>query len=164
MMLRNLGRRYQPEAPVDVSKPESKASGAATKRRALGDITNASSTEETKDNATKKPTSRSIHVPEVKIQLQEEIVLKKDDDRDYMRRDSDDIDARDAGNPMLATCYVNEMYKNFIVLEKQYLPDSTYMDDQPYVNEKMRCILIDWLVCACFLSLKFLHLPACMCL
>jgi hypothetical protein len=40
-------------------------------------------------------------------------------DRAYMQRASDDIDARDAGNPLLAVSYVNEMYENFNQLEKE---------------------------------------------
>lgn len=146
MMLRNLGRRYQPEVSADTSKPDAKATGAASKRRALGDITNATSAEDSKDNATKKHTSRSAQVPEVKIEIVEEKIMPILDERDYMRRDSDDIDARDSGNPMLATCYVNEMYEHFGVLEKEFLPSAAYMKEQPFINERMRCILVDWLV------------------
>lgn len=144
-MLRNLGRRYQPEVNADASKPDTKPTGAATKRRALGDITNAPSSEETKDNAVKKTTSKPIQVPAIQI----EVVTKpteKIDPRDYMRRESDDIDARDSGNPNLATCYVTAMYNNFGILEKEFLPAADYMDDQPYINSRMRCILVDWLV------------------
>ena len=158
MMLRNLGRRYQPEAPADASKPDTKITGAATKRRALGDITNSTSLEGTKDNATKKPTSRSVQVNEVKIEIVEEKIVPSVDDREYMRRESDDIDARDSGNPMLATCYVNEMYAHFGVLEKEFLPSAAYMKDQPFINERMRCILIDWLVCvSSSFSVTLLH-------
>ena len=63
-----------------------------------------------------------------------------------MNRESDDIDARDAGNPLLATCYVNEMYQHFGNLERQYAVSPNYMTNQPYVNERMRSILVDWLV------------------
>lgn len=145
MMLRNLGRRYQPEVPADASKTDTKPSGAATKRRALGDITNATASEETKDNANKKATARPVNAPEIQI----EIVAKPIEileERDYMRRESDDIDARDTGNPVLATCYVNQMYVNFGKLEVEFLPAGNYMDEQPFINQRMRSILVDWLV------------------
>ena len=151
-MIRNASRRYAPEGQPDVSKPDAKVTGAATKRRVLGDITNAFSSEESKEaNAAKKPTSNLAHVPEIRIEVDEEISPVRDD-RDYMRRESDDIDARDSGNPLLATCYVNEMYTNFGVLEKKYAVNPDYMSDQPFINERMRIILIDWLVRSHFRS------------
>ena len=145
-MIRNASRRYAPEGQSDVTKPDAKISGAATKRRVLGDITNAYPTDESKDsNAAKKTSSNLASVPEIRIEAIDEICPSQDE-RDYMRRESDDIDARDAGNPLLATCYVNEMYANFGVLEKKYAVNPSYMTDQPFINERMRTILIDWLV------------------
>ena len=147
-MLRNLSRRYAPESQPEVTKPvDAKAVGAANpKRRALGDITNAYSQEESKDsnNAAKKPifTSSESSNPNTARSV-------GDPERDYMNRESDDIDARDAGNPLLATCYVNDMYKNFGQLERQYAVNPNYMTNQPYVNERMRSILVDWLVSFC---------------
>ena len=145
-MIRNASRRYAHEGQSDVTKPDTKISGAATKRRVLGDITNAYPAEESKDsNAAKKTSSNLASVSEMRIEAIDE-VSPSQDDRDYMRRESDDIDARDAGNPLLATCYVNEMYANFCVLEKKYAVNPSYMSDQPFINERMRTILIDWLV------------------
>ena len=63
-----------------------------------------------------------------------------------MLRPSDDIDARDAENPLLVTDYVNEMYHLFNEQEVLLAINHKYMSSQPYVNEKMRCILIDWMV------------------
>lgn len=145
-MIRNASRRYASDGQSDVAKPDVKISGAATKRRVLGDITNAYSSEESKDNnAAKKPSSNLVSVPEIRVEVMEDTYPFRDD-RDYMRRESDDIDARDAGNPLLATCYVNEMYANFGVLEKKYAASPSYMSDQPFINERMRTILVDWLV------------------
>ena len=45
-----------------------------------------------------------------------------------------------------------EKHKKIVVkigsksLEKEYIVNSTYMTSQPYVNERMRSILVDWLV------------------
>ena len=166
-MLRNLGRRNAPESQPEVIKPvEAKGPGAANpKRRALGDITNAYNHEESKDNnAAKKPvfaSLMSIGNSEMIDSSNPNTARGGDPERDYMNRESDDIDARDAGNPLLATCYVNEMYQNFGQLERQYAVNPNYMTNQPYVNERMRSILVDWLVSflACISSICVLHAP-----
>lgn len=148
MLGRSNVTRSTTNTSSDVVKPDTKP--PATKRRPLVDITNAYSAEESKDNTAKKPTSQSSHSTLAEINI--EVTSERDNinDREYMRRENDDIDARDAGNPLLATCYVNEMYANFGILEKQYAISPQYMCNQPYVNERMRAILADWLV-----SLRF---------
>jgi len=67
-------------------------------------------------------------------------------DRPYMDRPSDDIDARDEDNPLLCTAYVNQMYDNFSVMERDIALNPNYMAKQSFINEKMRAILCDWLV------------------
>lgn len=69
-----------------------------------------------------------------------------DSDRGYMQRNVDDIDERDSGNPMLVTEYVNEMYDNYKNVEREFMVNPNYMSEQGAVNEKMRAILVDWLV------------------
>ena len=127
-------------------------SGVSTRstRRALGDITNANAADAPGREAVKKPTlhhitSEVVEAPSVAPSIDSDDVMDEDD-RSYMRRDSDDIDSRDANNPLLCTEYVNEMYVHFIDVERQFMVQPSYMASQPYVNEKMRCILIDWLV------------------
>ena len=115
-----------------------KANPAGSKRRALGDITNAFH-DDNVDMAAKKPQlSNRDH--------SEAISEKCTDDRPYMQRPCDDVDARDEDNPLLCTTYVNEMYDHLGEIEQEYMVDSLYMNKQDYVNEKMRTILVDWLV------------------
>jgi G2/mitotic-specific cyclin-B, other len=150
--VRNIGRRYMADPQPDASKPDAKGPGAATKRRALGDITNAFTSDESKENnAAKKP----IFAPFTSSSQSSSTEMNYSDSgynsarapyRDYMERESDDIDARDAGNPLLATCYVNEMYQHYGRLEREFAVNATYMTNQQFVNERMRTILIDWLV------------------
>jgi len=79
-------------------------------RRALGDITNATSAEgpsgvkkaATGDGIIQQATSSDLSM----------------EDRPYMRRPADDIDERDAENPLLCTEVVNQMYDNFGEAEK----------------------------------------------
>jgi hypothetical protein len=145
--MRVTSRRYEQEAiarPVAQQLPQ---------RRALGDITNTNVADDSKQNATKKAASLFHHniqqqpaIPAPVVAPVTKMETEPEDDRVYMQRPSDDIDARDAGNPVLATTYVNEMYSYFADTEKQFLINNAYMANQPYINERMRSILVDWLV------------------
>jgi hypothetical protein len=68
----------------------------------------------------------------------------------------DDIDARDAEDPLCATAFVQDMYEYFRVKEISSSVPPTYMDAQPHINERMRSILVDWLV---EVHLKFKLVP-----
>eukprot|EP01036_Dinobryon_divergens_P029160 gene29160-38223_t len=154
-------RRY-PSEQEDV-KPTSKLSAIAAiipKRRALGDITNAY-TEESKDtNAiAKKPQffqQANNNPPQPETLDTHSEMQQSNSCRPYMDRVCDDVDARDTDNPLLVTCYVNELYETFNELEKTFSVSPTYMSRQEYVNEKMRTILVDWLV---EVHLKFKMVP-----
>lgn len=58
----------------------------------------------------------------------------------------DDIDARDSDNPAAVTDYVEDMYAYFRDREYRTGVSPNYMRQQSHINEKMRAILIDWLV------------------
>ena len=73
-------------------------------------------------------------------------VVSATDPREYMQRQADDIDARDAENPLFCPEYVNDMYDIFRQLERQFQVNASYMTNQPHINDKMRTILVDWLV------------------
>lgn len=57
-----------------------------------------------------------------------------------------DIDGADSGNPLAATEYVEEMYKYYWENEELSCARPDYMSTQGDINEKMRAILIDWLI------------------
>lgn len=63
----------------------------------------------------------------------------------HTRREADDIDARDANNPIMCTEYVVDMYAHMREKELASRINAAYMDGQPHINEKMRAILVDWL-------------------
>lgn len=69
---------------------------------------------------------------------------------------ADDIDARDSDDPLCATTYVQDMYKLFRSKEVSTSVRPLYMDNQPYINQRMRSILVDWLV---EVHLKFKLVP-----
>mmetsp|Transcript_8785 Transcript_8785/g.18006 ORF Transcript_8785/g.18006 Transcript_8785/m.18006 type:complete len:358 (-) Transcript_8785:99-1172(-) len=69
---------------------------------------------------------------------------------------SDDIDKRDQDDPLCATEYVEDMYEYFRSNEGSTSVQPTYMTSQRHINEKMRAILVDWLV---EVHLKFKLVP-----
>lgn len=132
---------------VEIASEGSKPS-AALKRRALGDITNTNQ-DGSKENVAKKPQTNQ---GEFIVAKPEKLI----DERLYMQRPCDDVDMRDSTNPLLVTCYVNDIYIHFNDLEKEFSVNSGYMANQDFVNEKMRTILVDWLV---EVHLKFKMVP-----
>jgi len=139
------------EADTTKMDGNSKAGDPAAKRRQFGrDITNSTVDVPTHDkNAVFKPSfppapaaASTARVDEIMI----DGLNSANEDRTYMDRPSDDIDARDVENPLLCTEYVNQMYDNFAVMEKELALSPEYMSKQSFINEKMRAILCDWLV------------------
>lgn len=68
----------------------------------------------------------------------------------------DNIDSRDSDDPLCATDYVLEMYEHFRSKEGSTSVRPVYMEDQTHINERMRSILVDWLV---EVHLKFKLVP-----
>lgn len=56
-----------------------------------------------------------------------------------------DIDSQDKDNYLCETGYVQDIYSYFRAVENRFCV-CPYMDRQPDINDKMRAILIDWLV------------------
>mmetsp|Transcript_42483 Transcript_42483/g.89195 ORF Transcript_42483/g.89195 Transcript_42483/m.89195 type:complete len:374 (-) Transcript_42483:281-1402(-) len=69
---------------------------------------------------------------------------------------ADDIDERDSDDPLCATSYVQDMYEHFRSKEVSTSVRPLYMEDQQFINERMRSILVDWLV---EVHLKFKLVP-----
>ena len=68
----------------------------------------------------------------------------------------DDIDERDKDDPLCVTTYVEDMYTYFREKEESTSVRPLYMETQKHINERMRSILIDWLV---EVHLKFKLVP-----
>lgn len=68
----------------------------------------------------------------------------------------DDIDVRDSDDPLCATEYVQDMYRYFRSKELMTSVRPIYMENQTHINERMRSILIDWLI---EVHLKFKLVP-----
>ncbi|KAL5260301.1 hypothetical protein ACHWQZ_G010431 [Mnemiopsis leidyi] len=58
----------------------------------------------------------------------------------------EDIDAEDRENPLLCSEYINDIYAYMKVMEKQYAVDADYIKKKTDITERMRGILVDWLI------------------
>jgi len=58
---------------------------------------------------------------------------------------ADDIDASGKNDPLLVTEYISEMY-TYHRSEEHRAIVGPYLDSQPEINQRMRSILVDWLV------------------
>ena len=67
-----------------------------------------------------------------------------------------DIDALDKNNPLMVTEVVNDIYAYYRSAEPEYAVPADYMSKQSDINDRMRAILIDWLV---EVHLKFKLIP-----
>jgi G2/mitotic-specific cyclin-B, other len=132
--------------------------GSSTRRRPLGDITNA-------EALPLPPLRPTTNAPLPQCASTSDILMTEalpeevetiEVDRPYMNREVDDIDARDADNAVLCSTYVEAMYEGFWETEAQFQVSPDYLDRQPYINTKMRAVLIDWLV---DVHLKFKMVP-----
>ncbi|XP_039134100.1 cyclin-B2-2-like [Dioscorea cayenensis subsp. rotundata] len=68
--------------------------------------------------------------------------LEEEDDEEQLP----DIDANDLNNPLAVVDYVEEIYSFYKSNEAQSCVCPNYMSNQFDINEKMRSILIDWLI------------------
>ncbi|XP_057448947.1 G2/mitotic-specific cyclin-1-like [Lotus japonicus] len=57
-----------------------------------------------------------------------------------------DIDAGDANNPLAVTDYIEGLYSYYRKIESTGCVSPNYMTQQCDINERMRAILIDWLI------------------
>ena len=66
------------------------------------------------------------------------------------------IDQKDLSDPQAISEFAGTISKHLLECEKVYLPSVTYMAGQSDINEKMRAILVDWII---EVHLKFKLLP-----
>ncbi|VAI81727.1 unnamed protein product [Triticum turgidum subsp. durum] len=72
--------------------------------------------------------------------------LKEIDMEDTEEEEMPDIDSCDLGNSLAVVEYVDEIYSFYRRTEELSCVSPTYMAHQSDINEKMRGILIDWLI------------------
>ncbi|CAN8240170.1 unnamed protein product [Cochlearia groenlandica] len=69
-----------------------------------------------------------------------------DDDEEEEEESVMDIDNCDKANPLAVVEYIDDIYSFYKKNECRSCVPTNYMDNQPDINERMRGILIDWLI------------------
>jgi len=172
----NVATRNQPTTKTKDTTTTGKVPKTSTSRDPLGNITNNRKSESlvtSKKNLSKsskkatttkssvltvKETSTTMAdlVPLPKIHKEGKMKNRKSD---HMLIDEEelavvvpppnlvweDIDVHDMDDPQAVVEYVNEIYEHMMEKEKDSV-DPNYMNNQSEINEKMRAILVDWLV------------------
>ena len=138
--------RYSLRENVRSTKPSNGTNGT---RRALGDISNNTSTNGVQ-NVTKKFSDLSANGskrPSPPVENRTNGTTRPASfNRVSPKQNWVDIDAADVANPQACVAYVNDIYDHFFNTEGKFGPSAGYISKQADINEKMRSILIDWLV------------------
>ncbi|XVF62280.1 hypothetical protein PTKIN_Ptkin08bG0204800 [Pterospermum kingtungense] len=87
-----------------------------------------------------------MFLEETETRLNEADEMEEVEMEDIIEEPVVDIDGRDAKNPLAAVDYVEDLYEFYRRMEKCGCVSPNYMAQQSDINEKMRAILIDWLI------------------
>jgi len=139
-------------------------------KRAFRDVTNVGRNVNGKAGGKPLPKKRTVPVPVVsqpesivptlahptsRVPVQHPSIVSNTNSYQYTGL-VDNIDERDAQDPLCVTGYVQDMYEHFRNKEVSTSVRPVYMESQPHINERMRSILVDWLV---EVHLKFKLVP-----
>lgn len=161
--LGDIGNARQGLAAVG-QKPEAGRSGVLT-RRAAKQLATCGVTQEgnaqARDSWGGRPrTSLRPRDGNVSVVAAEQEGIVVEDDVVMEKRPAaqqiDEVDVADAKNPLAAVDFVRYIYQSYRKTEQKVVLSSTYMSRQQDINEKMRSILVDWLV---DVHLKFKLVP-----
>jgi len=94
-------------------------------------------------NTTKRPSAQlDSKISKNKKRKSDPMII---DEEEHTPLAYEDIDQNDYDDPQAVAEYVNEIYEYLMQKEKDRV-DPSYLSSQPNVTEKMRAILVDWLV------------------
>ncbi|XP_022977296.1 G2/mitotic-specific cyclin-2-like isoform X1 [Cucurbita maxima] len=88
-----------------------------------------------------KPEPSFSQEPSQMEEVEMEDIAEDDDDDPVI-----DIDSVDSENPLAVVEYVDDLYEHYRKIENSSCVPPNYMNKQIDINEKMRAILIDWLI------------------
>ncbi|XP_057804773.1 G2/mitotic-specific cyclin-2-like [Salvia miltiorrhiza] len=80
------------------------------------------------------------------IEMRDKNQMEEVEMEDIFEETSTDIDGCDANNPLAVVDYVEDLYAYYKKMEGASHVSPEYMSQQVDINERMRAILIDWLI------------------
>ena len=110
--------------------------------------------EKEKENRNKKNDKQNLHIKENKdnntnYQENELLIIKSSFDKEEEKIKNKYFDTSKVTNVQIPKDYLNIIYYNLLKEEEKGInpmPDYTYLTRQSEINEKMRSILVDWLI------------------
>ena len=64
----------------------------------------------------------------------------------HLHQTVDECDKDNAKNPQYVAEFTTDIMKHFMATEMHNQPQHKYMENQPQITERMRSILIDWII------------------
>ncbi|KAJ4835846.1 Cyclin-B2-4 [Turnera subulata] len=144
---RPITRKYAAQlANKEESKPEGtkKAVPLVPIRSEAEDCTIIDVDDDEKDGAS--DFSEPMFVQHTEAMLDEIDRMEEVEMEDVAEEPIMDIDSADKNNPLAVAEYIDDLYRFYKKAERLYLVPSNYMSQQYDINERMRGILIDWLI------------------
>lgn len=90
------------------------------------------------------------------VEAQEDVMMKSAIKEPRLVSRIDEVDMDDVKNPLAAADFVKYIYESYRNIEQKVKISSSYMSRQQDINDRMRSILVDWLV---DVHLKFKLVP-----
>lgn len=102
--------------------------------------------EDCQPSSENQPVPMFLEIPESRLdddmeEVEMEDIVEEEEEEPIM-----DIDGRDKKNPLAVVDYIEDIYANYRRTENCSCVSANYMAQQADINEKMRSILIDWLI------------------
>lgn len=125
---------------------------AATKRNALGDVSNLQSYQIPRASSKPFPlsttnSSQSIITKPKSNPTDPTTLARVTIDRSIDEQPAwDDLDAEERNDPSMVVEYVQDIFEYLSKLELKCMPDPDYMSRQNEITWKMRSVLVDWLI------------------
>jgi len=115
----------------------------------------------TNEAGLEKIANKQLHKREIVDKIREQQAkispTNRSAEEDADQQELDPVDIANSSNPQFVVAYVREVYENLRETEHKYMVQHGYITkSQADINEKMRAILVDWLV---DVHLKFKLLP-----
>lgn len=123
---------------VENKDPQKLSLANGGNREVLANITNNNVGQKKSSKVTEK--SKSIKNKDVSVVKKSDPMMIDEEPK------WEDIDTNDGDDPQAVSEYVNEIYEHLMIKERKDKIPVNFLEKQSDINEKMRAILVDWLV------------------
>jgi len=144
-----IGQRQEVAALLNNLREKAKRSNVAEDTATWGATRSRTTTFKPRDYSSTLPSGANLTLDGSNHKSITSLLLSRSESATSTRKSKEqvpDIDAADREDPLACTEYVNDIYSYWRRIEPDTRVPMDYMRDQTDINDKMRAILIDWLV------------------